>query len=450
MAYTLNGLRTYVRDLTGIYSTDIITDDLVDRWINEAYFELGRLQKWSWAGLVTTLTGLTSPVFPAEFHPVLAYRVAVKLLDFEADDTKRGEFYQREYDALVVAMYKYDLQATAYAVTNTMAGLISNVRTWLGEYSDVISDDVIEERIMDAYDELYEGANWPFSKTPFPGMGWDYSRILVFAAAGRLSALAGKDQAFVSSMQSEYALAFDELKTHFLLTNTSTDHATRANLRQLVRSVTGIYSKTVPDSLINAWLNEEYQVLAAERNWLWLESTAQVELAAGTQTFSLANGSLKILEMYLVEKVDSADTINKSVAASEAIYAVPSVLDVERNSDKYKYDVVANGSVVLSPAPVNDITLRVRYTITTPTLSADNSTPAMAEKFRPLLAYRTALKVCAYSNAPQNIVDLCSASATALYEAMYSEYQLNHSTEPLQLGGSGLQSRKYLPWFRTA
>ena len=450
MAYTLSGLRTYVRDLTGIYTTEIMSDDLLGRWINEAYFELGRLQKWSWAGSVTTLGATDSPVFPAEFHPVLAYRVAVKVLDFEADDTKRNEFYQKEYEALVAAMYKYDLQKTAYATTNTLAGLIGNVRTWLGEYSDTISDKVIEEKIMDAYDELYESAVWPFSKSPFPGMGWDYSRVLVFAAAGRLATLAGKDEAFSKAMLDEYSAAMEELKTHFLLTNTSTDHATRANLRQLVRSVTGIYGKNVPDSLINAWINEEYQVLAAERSWTWLESSAQIELAASTQTFSLPNGSYKILEMFLVEKVESSDTINESVSASEAIYAVPSVLDVERNSEKYKYDVVGNGSIVLSPAPTNDITLRVRYIIATPTLSSDNSTPAMAEKYRPVLAYRAAIRVCAYSNAPKNIVDLCSASAQSLYEAMYVEYQLTHSTEPLQLGGSGLQSRKYLPWFRTA
>ena len=41
MAYTLSTLRTYTRDLTGIYTTDIISDDLLGRWINEAYFEVG-------------------------------------------------------------------------------------------------------------------------------------------------------------------------------------------------------------------------------------------------------------------------------------------------------------------------------------------------------------------------------------------------------------------------
>ena len=449
MAYNLSGLRTYVRDLTGIYSTDLVTDDLLGRWINEAYFELARSQKWSWAPVVA-LGNLDTPAFPADFHQILAYRVAVKLLEFEGDDSKRGEFYRAEFDSLATALYKQDLQETAYDITNTMAGLIDNVRTWLGEYSGVISDDLIEERIMDAYDELYESAVWPFAKTPFPGMGWDYSRALVFAAAGRLSSLADKDAAFVETMQSEFNLAVEELKTKFLLTNTSTAAVTRANLRQLVRSVTGQYSRTVPDSLINAWINEEYQVLAAERSWLWLENTAQVELTTGQTAFSLADGSFKILEMYLVEKVSSTDGINASVAASEAIYPVPSVLDMERNSDKYKYDVTADGQVIILPEPTTAITLRVRYIMVTPALTTDAATPAMAEKYRPLLAYRAAIKVCAYANAPSNIVELCATSAASMYETMYSEYQLSHSTEPLQLGGSGLQSRKYLPWFRTA
>ena len=450
MAYTLSTLRTYVRDLTGVYTTDIISDDLLGRWVNEAYFELGRMQKWTWAGLVTTLGNSDSPAFPAQFHQVLAYRSAIKVLQFEADDTKRSEFFLKEYSDLVSAMYKYDLQANAYAVTNTMAGLISNVRTWLEEYSDKISDDVIEERIMDVYDELYESATWSFSKTPFPGMGYDYARVLVFGAAGRLASLAEKSQEFVAAMQTEFSLAMEEMKTHFLLTGTATTQATRGNLRSLVRSVTGLYSKTVPDTLINAWINEEYQVLAAERNWNWLEQEHQEEVVSGQTTFTLPNGSRKILEMFVVEKLSGLNGVQDNVSSNDIIYTVGSVLDIENNSSKYVYDVTDGGVVTISPAPDNDITVRVRYTISTPQLSSDSSTPAMAEKYRSVLAYRAAMRVCAYSNAPDNIIALCGSSANSMYDAMYSEYQLSHSMEPLQIGGSGLATRKYLPWFRTA
>lgn len=451
MAYTLSTLRTYTRDLTGIYTTDIISDDLLGRWINEAYFEVGRLQKWSWAGSVTTLGTSASPAFPAEFHQVLAYRAAVKVLQFESDDTKRSEFFMNEYNTLVADMYKYDLQANAYAVTNTMAGLISNVRTWLDDYSDRISDELIEERIMDVYDELYEGATWSFAKSPFPGMGFAYARVLVYGAAGRLAPLANKDAAFVSAMQQEYGLAVEELKTVFLLTNTSTAASTRANLRALVRSVTGIYSKSVPDVLINAWLAEEYQVLLQERSWKWAQLVHQVTLPSGTSTFVFPGGlSGRILEMFVVETVSGLTGSQDNVSSRDIIYTVPSVIDVEINSAKYVYTMQSPTTVRISPAPSDDMTIRIRYVATSTVLSSDGSTTAMPDKYNPILSYRVAMKVAAYSNAPSNIMELCQASERNLYDAMYSEFMLSHSTEPLQMGGSGLESRKYLPLFRTA
>jgi hypothetical protein len=444
-------LRTYTRDLTGIYTTDIISDDLLGRWINEAYFEVGRMHKWSWAGLVTTLGNSDSPAFPAQFHQVLAYRAAVKVLQFESDDTKRSEFFMNEYNILVADMYKYDLQANAYAVTNTMAGLISNVRTWLEDYSDRISDSVINNKIMDVYDELYEGATWSFSKTPFPGMGWDYTRALVFGAAGRLASLANKDAAFVSAMQQEYGLAIEELKTVFLLTNTSTSASNRGHLRSLVRSLTGIYSKTIPDSLINAWLDEEYQILIQEHAWKWNQYIHEDVVLAGQYSVEFPTSySGHVLEMFVVEKVSGAPGSQSNVSSREIVYPVPSIIDVEQNSSRYVYTRGNGSSLLISPTPTKDITVRIRFTKTNSSLSLDSSTTGMPDKYNPILSYRVAMKVAAYSNAPSNIMELCQSSERGLYNAMYSEYMLSNSTEPLQLGGSGLESRKYLPWFRTA
>lgn len=45
---TLAELRTYVRDLTGVYSTDLLPDALLDRWLGEAYSELNRSDDWPW------------------------------------------------------------------------------------------------------------------------------------------------------------------------------------------------------------------------------------------------------------------------------------------------------------------------------------------------------------------------------------------------------------------
>jgi hypothetical protein len=107
-------------------------------------------------------------------------------------------------------------------------------------------------------------------------------------------------------------------------------------------------------------------------------------------------------------------------------------------------------TVRISPAPSDDMTIRIRYVGTSTALTSDSSTTAMPDKYNPILSYRVAMKVAAYSNAPSNIMELCQTSEKSLYDAMYSEYMLSNSTEPLQMGGSGLESRKYLPLFRTA
>jgi hypothetical protein len=53
---TLVELRAYVRDLTGVYSTDLLSDALLDRWLKEAYSELNRADDWPWLTEIATGT----------------------------------------------------------------------------------------------------------------------------------------------------------------------------------------------------------------------------------------------------------------------------------------------------------------------------------------------------------------------------------------------------------
>lgn len=46
-----NALTTHVRDLTGIYSTDVVSDTLIHVWLNEAYNEMARERDWDWLEL---------------------------------------------------------------------------------------------------------------------------------------------------------------------------------------------------------------------------------------------------------------------------------------------------------------------------------------------------------------------------------------------------------------
>jgi hypothetical protein len=52
---TLAELKTYVRDLTGVYSTDLLPDTLLERWLAEAYSELNQAEDWPW--MVTFASG---------------------------------------------------------------------------------------------------------------------------------------------------------------------------------------------------------------------------------------------------------------------------------------------------------------------------------------------------------------------------------------------------------
>jgi hypothetical protein len=191
-----SALTQHVRDLTGVYSTDVVSDALIQTWVNEAYNEIARERDWDWLentytavipaavagvhtinlangtrrilsaylvnpnGAVTEMvqspeldnvepadagvkydvdfagvfrfapeqdptysvkirytrtnvelaTGTDVPSFDSQFHVMLAYRAAVKVLSFLADDTNRAEFFFAEYNTLASGMYSlYEL-----------------------------------------------------------------------------------------------------------------------------------------------------------------------------------------------------------------------------------------------------------------------------------------------------------------------------------------------------
>jgi hypothetical protein len=38
--------------------------------------------------------------------------------------------------------------------------------------------------------------------------------------------------------------------------------------------------------------------------------------------------------------------------------------------------------------------------------------------------------------------------ANRIIESMIGEYQIDHDNRPIQLGGEGIQQRRYIPWFK--
>lgn len=45
---TLAQLIQYVRDLTGVYSNDLLPDSLIKQWLDESYSEVNRAEDWPW------------------------------------------------------------------------------------------------------------------------------------------------------------------------------------------------------------------------------------------------------------------------------------------------------------------------------------------------------------------------------------------------------------------
>lgn len=155
----LAALRVYVRDLTGVYATDLVSDALLDRWINEALFELYRTHKWSWAA-VTLTTGTDTPTFDSQFHAILAYRTAVKVLSTQADETKRSEAYAAEYSALLAAMVRFYFPKVATGAVGNRGQIRQQVRDLAGAHDDEISDAMINQWLDEAYNFVAHQREW--------------------------------------------------------------------------------------------------------------------------------------------------------------------------------------------------------------------------------------------------------------------------------------------------
>lgn len=449
MAYTLGSLRTYVRDLTGVYSTDLVPDTLLTSWINEAYFDVARQQEWPWLPVSALVNSGDAPAFADEYRPLLAYRVAAKVLAVQADDTNRGQVYIGEYQSILDAMYQDDLQAAATNTMTSQAGVVRYVRDLLGIYDDTVTDTVITNLLGEVYTDLYKSYTWPFSESPVPYATAGIGRALAYGTAARLSVRYGRPPEMSAAFGTEYESAVALLQQTQLTDNATVTFATRANLAAFVRTLLNEYSKRIPTSLINAWLSEEYVMLASSQDWPWLQTQFQTTVFAGTNLVSLPSGSKKVLEVFFVKLVNSSDTVTDAVNESEIVYSVPSVLDGSAGNPYFRYSIDYNGVITLTPAPESDIVLRVRYVQGVTGLGSDAAEPAFDPKFRSLLSYRVAARVLDYLGVSKPVRDTYVSVAQAIFDDLYSEYMLDHSTEPLQLGGRGLETRKYLPWFRT-
>lgn len=109
---TLAQLIQYVRDLTGVYSTDLLPDSLINRWLVETYSEVNRSAEWPWLVKklppVTLAVGATTVTLTSKYPRVrevtiqypnsVLYQVPSRLSSIQTVDGDDDLFYDVDTD----------------------------------------------------------------------------------------------------------------------------------------------------------------------------------------------------------------------------------------------------------------------------------------------------------------------------------------------------------------
>jgi len=450
--YNLTALGVYVRNLTGVFSTDILTNDILYGYINEAYSDLSTQQEWTWSNTASPAAALASgtdaPAFPAQFHPLLAYKAAAVVLITQADDTTRAQEYLSIYKTMVDALRQDDLQiAITGDVINTgdytdYSKLVKFVRQLTSVYDGSISNTYIENKLKDEYKILADAFtwSWTYSSGNLSAIA-EYAKILAYGASAKIAAELGLPEQLTKAYLLEYSDILDRMKRVTLYTLQTASPTTLAQLRVYTRSLMGNYSKDIPDVLINTWLNEAYTLLQNQRDWKWLQVETEVAVASGTSVITLpAGGTGKVMGIYV---------INTNGLRIDPVTQRPTLHDIDDNNDKYFFSTTPAGVITIAPTPTENLTVRIRYVKNGDLMSSDASTTLLATQFVTILAYRAAIKGYLFApDANKKILEIYIQQERDMFDAIVSYYNLDHNTDAFQIGIRGVEERKYIPYFR--
>ena len=461
----LAALRERVRTLTGVWSVDVVKDALIDAMLNDALTALQRSQDWT----IPVPAGFTQPTFTQmstntdtpganwdQYHVMLSYRVASQVLAFEADDTNRGAFFAQEYDKMYAEMVEYFLPRAATGGVADTEAIVRYVRDLTGQYGIDLPTSLLRTWLDECYQELFSMYKWPTTGTltwatatslrsanPTFSEPTKYSSVLAYKVATRIMAAVPEMQARAVVYQGEYDRLLAAMLSDFFPAQSAVASTTLTDLVGNVRYLIGNYTKALPDAAIVSWLNDAYTELAQDKDWPWLEQTATTDfnVSAGSTTQALPNGTRRVLGVYFLG--------GNYDGVPDQWLAAPHLLDIEEYAPRTVYDIADDGILRWAPELSEAGVLRVQYVRNISPLSSGTDQPLFAVRFRPILAYRAAMRY-ASMNGEKDRVQTFQSEYQSMYEQMVNEYLLDHDTNPLQLGSEGLETRRYLPWFRTA
>jgi len=505
-------LRAAVRDITNIEATLVVSDATINNMLNEEIFKVQkigdetysfwsagagapitvtlsdgvvyRFPSWKWDNTTENATTVSADnIFmdsDADFAPwstvsnniknagfydnYLVYRVAARLLRAQADDTARGEEFDKQADSILELIVRDEFIGHNALLASTLTssssgfglGLVFKTLVLLGRPTAIDSDvsqsiTEVQAAVYNERNELYSSYRWPFATTAFTN--WDpYNDVFAYGAAARLATRFGLPESSQKSLLADFETRKQALLREKLYNSSGNAYPyTFAGLRSQVRALLQDYTKDLPEILVGQWVNEAYQSLAYEREWRWLENEASFVLPAGSNSIDLSIGT-RVISMYEVEQ----DATGQVTEASQ-IYPVGHGYDVLNNASDYRYEVrgsvvsgVSTGDTIVTihPKPVEPITVLVRFAMGPTFLTNDNDTTEIGIQFAAIVAYRAAQVGAAFHPQAKQIIPMFQMQEQRMYESMMRHYQLDTSSETFSIGENALETRKYLPFFR--
>jgi hypothetical protein len=495
---TRANIRAAVRELTAIYSTDIVSDARINDLINERLYKVVNIAEdlnifLSSDGGITPSTVVRGGVtyrFPAwsfdrpglfptnivadlylesdsdlppwedgHYDNLLVYGAAADVLSYINDDSGRIQVYESKYSDIADRMVRAEYVNHNLAIFNLTASEGPAVESGslalytLAILSESVTIDSVLEFSKTIVLELYRELNalffayrWPSGYSPTFSSFIGYQTMFCYAVAATMAKRMGRPESVVDSYTSQYNTQRDTLLRQVLYSTSGAYGATIAGpVATQVRALLQDFTTELPEAVIYSWINMANQVLMQERSWPFLTGTANFSVAAGTSTIDVSSLGIRnrVLNVFEVRYNGAGQVID-----SEIVYPVPHILDGKVGDAKYVYDI-NNGIVSISPTPTETVYIRAKFIIDAPLITSASSPLLFDPRFTDILAYRAAVIGSSWSDYGKKMKEVFQDSADQLFEAMVSFYLLDHSTEPLQIGGSALETRKYLPWFRT-
>jgi hypothetical protein len=495
-------LRAMVRELTAVHSTDIISDARINDLLNKRMFDIVsvgdntrlflmaslpapivigiyRFPSWEWDNttkfpganpsgdnVYMSLDSDTPPWSYGQHDSCLAYGAAADVLMSINDDSTRVKDFSNKFVETANLIIRDDyishnVNLAYQAFSNpddAIVGAALRVLA-LALVGDVLSVETDLQKVVsstiDVYSErrqLYSAFNWPALMTETFASFAPHTEIFAYGAAAKFAARMNMPQQVVDTLNMQYNTRKDALLREKLYNASGYIYLYQyGQAVAQVRALLQDFTRELSDTLIYGWLNDAWQSFSNERNWSFNTSELTITFPPGINSISLLGSPYLAYQRILnVYEVKLTDTKPATATSAEIVYPVPHIMDNVADGSKLRYDINA-GSLRIAPTPTEYTYLRVRY-IQEPELVVGNPAQVVMipANYSMILAYRAAVIGSEWSEYGKKMAPTYQKAADEIFETMVREYQLDHSTEPLQLGGSGLETRKYLPWFRPA